>query len=606
MKIRKQKLLWQIFTSFLLITLIMLLCLTWFGSASFRSFHLQQTRKDLENSAWLIAPHVSLLLKEGQDVDRFCKSLQGTWTDNRLTVILRDGTVIGDSAYEIGSMERHDNRPEIRKASFGEVGFSSRFSNTLQQKMMYLAIPLSVDGERRAVVRLSRSLDAVEDALLSIELKIGLAWLVAGLIAAGVILNFSRKISRPFEKLKDQALHLLEGDPKDLPPSDSEELGGLSKALNALVSRLEKRSSTIDQQRLEMETILSSMSDAVLAVDTESRILKLNTTMATLFGIDSACRGAKVQEVIRNAEFNRCIENTLTSSEAVVTDLTLFNPDPRFLNVSGARLRDAEGLAIGAVLVLKDVTRLKKLEDHRKDFVANVSHELRTPITAIKGFVEILLEGALDNQADAKRFLDIISRQSERLGNIIEDLLQLSKIEQDQTAIKSLLANRNLEEDLARAIDLCHHKAATKRIELALSCPEKLILKLHPSLFQQAMVNLVDNAIKYSESDKCVRIAVHEDGDEVMVDVIDQGVGIPRTHLARLFERFYRVDKARSRDVGGTGLGLSIVKHIVSAHGGSVRVASEFQVGSTFTVCLPKVWEEAAPSMEQLMATPAE
>jgi two-component system phosphate regulon sensor histidine kinase PhoR len=355
-----------------------------------------------------------------------------------------------------------------------------------------------------------------------------------------------------------------------------------------MASRLNERNLTISQQKQEVEAVLASMSEAVMAVDSDLRILKLNGTMARLFGIDpNHSRGVRVQEVIRNQEFNQFVREALESGDTVNAELTFYAPETKFLQGHGTRLRDSEGKAMGAVVVLNDITRVKLLEDLRKDFVANVSHELRTPITSIKGFVETLLGGAMEDPSTAERFLKIIDKQSERLSNIIEDLLSLSRIEQDHQKIQLAFVDRNLRSALKQALQFCSEHAKPKDIELALKCPADIRFRFHPNLLEQAIINLVDNAIKYSEPKKIVRVVAGRLEDQIRIQVIDQGMGIPRSQLPRLFERFYRVDKARSREMGGTGLGLSIVKHIVLAHGGTIEVESELEHGSTFTLTLP-------------------
>jgi two-component system phosphate regulon sensor histidine kinase PhoR len=258
-----------------------------------------------------------------------------------------------------------------------------------------------------------------------------------------------------------------------------------------------------------------------------------------------------------------------------------------FLSGHGTLLQDAQGKQIGALIVLNDVTRLRRLEKIRRDFVANVSHEIKTPITAIKGFVETLREGAVKNPDDAERFLGIIEKHVERLEAIIEDLLSLSRIERGTEREENELVEKSVKDVLDTAIRVCEVGAVARKIDIELSCPENLFSKMEPRLLEQAVVNLLDNAVKYSNEESSIRVEASQGEGEIILSVRDEGCGIEKKHLSRLFERFYRVDKARSRQLGGTGLGLAIVKHIAQAHGGHVNVESTPGKGSTFSIYLP-------------------
>ena len=294
-----------------------------------------------------------------------------------------------------------------------------------------------------------------------------------------------------------------------------------------------------------------------------------------------------MQEIIRNSDLRRLAELALASEQSVEDDIVLRGHQDRILQVCGTSLRDLKGRSIGAVLVLHDVTHYRHLENVRRDFVANVSHELKTPIASIKGFVETLLDGASENPEDAKRFLRIVAKQADRLNQIIEDLLSLSKIEQSEEQANLPLEEAGIKDILDAAVNDCLAPAAERRIRINVSCDTDLLANINARLLEQAVVNLLDNAIKYSEPGEEVLITARALANEVLISVTDHGCGIDRDHLPRLFERFYRADKARSRKLGGTGLGLAIVKHIVQAHRGRVSVQSTPGKGSTFTIHLP-------------------
>jgi len=371
------------------------------------------------------------------------------------------------------------------------------------------------------------------------------------------------------------------------PATDVAEFADLAAALVRLREQLVERGLTIGRQDTQQEAVLGSMIEGVLAIDGRRRILGINRAAADLLDVEAdEAAGRPMQDVIRNPDLRRFALTAIDCREPVEDDLLLRGVRDRTIRLRGTALRDASGDG-GAVIVLNDVTEVQRLENVRRDFVANVSHELKTPVASIKGFVETLLDGALDDQGDARRFLGIISRQADRLASIIEDLLALSRIEQSETSGTLPLEPQPLAGLLVTATDDCRPRATERSIRLELACPPMLMVTVNGPLLEQAVINLVDNAIKYSEPGKTVWLSADADADGTAIRVRDEGCGIAAEHLPRLFERFYRVDKARSRNLGGTGLGLSIVKHIVQAHAGTIAVESTPGVGTTFTIRLP-------------------
>ena len=359
-------------------------------------------------------------------------------------------------------------------------------------------------------------------------------------------------------------------------------------AETALVERVDARLAEAMRRLAEQEAVLSSMSEGVLAVDHSLRILNLNPGAGRMFGVDPAgARGRTLLEVSRHTELLHFATAALEASAPTEGEIVLHDPEPRSLQAHGSVLRDAQSRSIGAVVVLNDVTALRRLETMRRDFVANVSHELKTPITSIKGFVETLLDGALRDPKEAERFLRIVQRQSERLHAIIEDLLNLSRIERDAEAGDIALEQGALKAVLAAALQSCETQARARGVRLEADCDAGLTAWVNAPLLEQALVNLIDNAVKYSPAGSAVRVEAAGHESLAVIRVRDQGVGIEARHLPRLFERFYRVDKARSRKLGGTGLGLAIVKHIAQAHRGQVTVESTPGQGSTFTLQFP-------------------
>jgi two-component system phosphate regulon sensor histidine kinase PhoR len=410
------------------------------------------------------------------------------------------------------------------------------------------------------------------------------ALFTSGLTAWGIC-----RIRDSLELIGKDALRFAEGDLStrfSAPPS--RELGDLVNSLNRMVRRISERIAEVNEQHQEHEAILSSMVEGVVAVNKDANIVQLNNAAAALLGSSTEkISGRSMYEVIRNHDLQKLVERSLSSALTVEGEIVLQGEKQSSLQVHATALRNASNENIGALIVLNDITRLRRLERMRRDFVANVSHELKTPLTSIRGFVETLLDGTLEEPTEARRFCKIIAKQVDRLQNIIEDLLSLSRIEQHVEQGTIPLKPGKLIEVFQSATQAIAHAAAEKKATINVECEPDCIAHINAPLLEQVMVNLLDNALKYSEPGKTVQVSVNRTGNNLEVSVTDQGCGIDPSHLDRIFERFYRVDKARSRKEGGTGLGLAIVKHIVVAHGGHLRVESKPGEGSTFTVCLP-------------------
>lgn len=590
----KKRILWQLFPSYLLITFMALLVVGGYAVSSLRDFYYDRTAEDLKARAWLVERQVVRKTSpfDTDFLDILSRDL-GAKTNTRITIIDKSGKVFGDSHEDPSRMDNHADRPEFKTALQGEIGMALRFSNTLDEQMMYLAVPVIRDGTLSGVVRTSIPLTFIDRALRTIELKIGGVGLGVALLAAWISLMVSRRISRPLEQMKSAAETIAKGEWKERPPvaSDSVEISALSDALNKMAAQLDERIRTITHQHDESEAVLSSMVEGVLAVDAGERVIRLNKAAGKLLGIEpEKSTGRPIEEVIRNPHLREFVAKTLQGIENKEADLTIGGQNEIFLQAHGAALKDMQGQSLGAVIVLNDVTRLRRLETVRRDFVANVSHELKTPITLIKGFVETLQQGALENREEAERFLGIMAKQAERLNAIIEDLLSLSRLEQGSEKSEIVLEKIPVRQVLESAIRDCELKASDKKTTIQLNCADELEALANPDLLSQAVLNLVDNALKYSEPGSKIEVKAQASETEVVIVVQDWGCGIDSSHLSRLFERFYRVDQARSRQLGGTGLGLAIVKHIAQAHGGSVSVNSTLGKGSRFSIHLPIVW----------------
>jgi two-component system phosphate regulon sensor histidine kinase PhoR len=506
-----------------------------------------------------------------------------------------DGALLATSAAPGTAAERTPASDALFDAArSGRVEQASRYDAVAGRRIIVVVAPVGTAAPPSAIVRVTGD-TAASDA----DLAQAQRWLLAGFLAwatalAAGGLAVASRLARPVAELSAAAARLAEGDVRTpLPATESRELAGLGEALATLREQLVERGLTIGRQGTQQEAVLGSMIEGVLAIDARQRVVGINQAAVELLGVDlQRAIGRQLQEVVRNPDLRRFALRAIDCREPVEDDLLLRGLRDRTLRMRGTALRDVSGDG-GAVIVLNDVTEMKRLERVRRDFVANVSHELKTPIASIKGFVETLLDGAADDPADRQRFLDIIARQADRLASIIDDLLALSRIEQSEGTGDLPRQSIRIRDLLAAVVGDCQPRAADRSIRLEVECDERLAVEVNPPLVEQAVINLVDNAIKYSEPGRAVRIVATADTASdrapapVLISVRDQGCGIDAEHLPRLFERFYRVDKARSRKLGGTGLGLSIVKHIVQAHGGTIAVESEPGIGSTFTIRLP-------------------
>jgi two-component system phosphate regulon sensor histidine kinase PhoR len=584
-----KKFLWQVYPTYLLITLIALLAIGWYASSSLKDFYYTELSFVLKSRARLILHQIPEYLKNhtSDELDSLCKTL-GEITLTRISFIDTTGRVIGDSERDPHKLGNQAYQPEVFEALKGRIGVSLRYSDIFREMVMHTAEPLIKDQKIVLIVRTAMPVTSIDRALKSIHIKISLGGLFIAFIAAIVGLLISHRFTRPLEEITEGAKRFAQGDLSyRLNVDHSEELESLADAMNQMASQLNERIQNLAQQSNEQAALLSSMVEGVLAVNNEEKIIILNEAAATLFNVPYPCRGGpQLQQVIRNETLHEFVKRVLTSRGVLEEDMIIADEKERYLRVHGTVLRSHKGDDMGALIVINDMTGLKILENIRRDFVANVSHELRTPITSIKGFVETLRDGALDDRDNTERFLTIISKQANRLEAIINDLLTLSRIERDTDREENLFEVGKLFTVLNAAIADCEIKIKEKNISVVLNCPEDIRIRMNSHLLEQAVVNLLDNAINYSKPEGLVEVEGREMDDEVIVSVRDFGCGIAKEHLPRLFERFYRVDRARSRKLGGTGLGLAIVKHIARVHGGRVSVDSIPDRGSIFFIHL--------------------
>ena len=585
----KRKIIWQLFPSFVIVIVLAVTAVTLFITFSMKKFYFAEVSGELQARTQLIKDRFGApaFLANSPAVDSLCKYL-GAVSSTRITIILPSGEVIGDTDEDPAKMENHQNRPEIQQALAGEIGSARRYSHTRHEMMLYSATRILDDNQVLGVIRVALPITALDKEFAAIYPRIIFDGIVMVFLAGLLSYFISRRFSKPIERMTNISEEFASGNfNHKLQPGNSIEIDKLAQAMNRMATQLDNKIQTVIGQRNELEAVLSSMVEGVLAFDTAERLVNLNKAAARILDIDiNQAKGHYIQEVIRNPQLQAFVKKILRGGESSEEEITIQRKGDRVLQMHGTILNSEKGENFGALIVLNDITHMRHLENIRRDFVANVSHELKTPITSIKGFIETLRDGAIGDSDDASRFLDIIARQSDRLNAIVEDLLVLSKIEEaEKTEIP--LEIGDLKDIIQNAVDACALKIREKNIAFSLDCSAEIQCQINPQLLEQAIVNLLDNAIKYSEKDGTVELSSKSSDNEAIISVRDWGVGIEKKHLPRLFERFYRVDKGRSSELGGTGLGLAIVKHIVIAHHGYVGVESLVGKGSVFTIHLP-------------------
>ena len=597
-----RKLIYHLFPANILVTVGAMLALIWYGSATLQNFYMDETRTSLLARAYSIESELGRLLADGEisHVREFVTKIAKK-TSSRITLVDKEGVVISDSLRNPELMDDHTNRPEFLDAVVEGQGFSVRFSKTVGEQMLYVAIPLyNEEGQKSSgiagMLRVSVSVAKLEETIQRVKKDMVIAMLVVIFAAALLTIYVSRRISVPLEEMTAGAERFALGQfsPNLQPPDHvATEIATLSHALNSMADQLQNRISTILHQRNEVQTVLDSMLAAVLTINTDNVLVSLNESAADLLNLERGSSvGKSIQELVRNIDLLQLIDQARLTGEAAESEIEIVQgTDSLFLLTNCVHLYDANKKSFGLLLVLHDVTRLRLLEKLRKDFVANVSHELKTPITSIRGYVETVLDDKLKDKKNARKFLKIVLKKSNQLNAIIDDLLLLSRIEQQEEAAKIELQLVDLAPLCDEVIHSCSPHASKKEIHVELDCPDNIFVTIHETLLEQAMVNLIMNAIKYSHVGGDVVVKVErqmvDSKPNVVIAVQDFGVGIEKEHLPRLFERFYRSDKARSRKLGGTGLGLAIVKHIMQVHGGDVTIASEPGQGTTVSMYIP-------------------
>ena len=585
----------KVFLSYLAVIVLLFACFYIYSSAELRKLQISATSERMGQQARFLA-RVLPIGEEGSTLDALCRQW-GNDLGTRITVIAPDGKVLGDSAEPSVKMETHAGRPEVMEAMRRGSGSATRYSTTVSHEMVYHAVYQSSPGTQR-IVRLAKPLTDVESATQAIRWSILNGFSFASGFGLLLAWFFSRQLSRRFRRLEQFTDQVAQGSfPQNFFPNRArDEISVLEQRLNDMSARIRDNLHQVIAEKEKADSILRCMIEGVLVLDPKGDVLVMNAQAKVMFHVPQGREifGVSMLEISRHPEVHRILEEVLAfdfSDSRYSTEVEL--DDERWFRVNAVRLRNPQGQSLGSILVFHDVTDIRRFESMRSDFVANVSHELRTPLTAIRGYVETLLDTPPSNPEDSRQFLKIIDRHSERLSRLTEDLLTLSDLESGniQLALQPIDPNQLIQ----RVLEIFWDHAAKKDVRLAHRVVANLP-KLRGDLdrLQQLFINLVDNAIKYTPAGGTVTLtatrsaATNGSPPQVEIAVSDTGPGIPEKDLPRLTERFYRVDKARSHDLGGTGLGLAIVKHIVQAHKGELKIESEINKGTTVRVCMPE------------------
>jgi len=578
--------------SYLVIIFISFSLVAFFLDKHFEENSLQDLKQSLVNQASLIENQLSYQnLKEDNLIylENLVKNLS-LRIKSRITIIDQQGKVLADSQesmQEVLKMENHANRPEVKTALSGAIGEAIRHSATLKIDMLYVASPVSSGKEVIGALRLAVPLANVQKMLFSIRktilwglfLALVLAFILGSLLAEETI--------RPINRMIQNARKFSQGDFSSRIFSTSQgEIGELADTFNKMAQDIEDKIKEIETHNQQLRAILESMIEGVIVVDSSQRIISINPSIEKIFSVsNSEVSGKSFLEAIRNNDISDVIKEVLQEGQFASKELNLAWPVQKIFQVNASPIFEKNATS-GCLVVIHDITEIRKLESMRKDFVANVSHELKTPLTSIKGFVETLLEGGLKDKENAGNFLKIIQDHTNRLNSLISDLMELAYLESRE--LKLELETTRLKNLVDEVLLGFKSQLRKKAIEVKNDLPPDLTIEADKDKLEQVLTNLIDNAIKFNKEKGFIRIQSQPLDGKLKITVEDSGVGISAKDISRIFERFYRVDKARSRELGGTGLGLSIVKHIIESHGGQVGVESTESLGSIFWFTLPK------------------
>ena len=573
---------WRTATAFVLLIAVCIGGLSAYLSCFFRDSYLDDLRTQLSNQARLVGDSSGsyLAVERTDDIDALARRL-GQQIDARVTIIDADGVVLGDSEEDPATMENHADRPEVIEALSLGSGSSIRYSATLGYDMMYVAVPVATNGDIVGTARVSLPLTEIDESLGHIGRTVTWGAVIAVIVAIVVALQISKVTTEPVKKLTQASRKMAEGELEhEIPVSSRDEVGELARAFNLMAARLKEMVALITTERDRMAAILCHMGDAIFVVDGDSKVTTMNQAAERMLQLSQdKALGQTFIEVARDYELDgmlqRCLESRQQQKGLVET-----RPGRQSLGVIATPL---EG-ETGCLLLLQDLTELRRLETVRRDFVANISHELRTPIASLKALAETLQEGAIEDSSVAKDFLDKINAEVDRLAQMVQELSELSRIESGEVTLQK--KPLDVAEAIGYAVERLGAQYERAGLTLEVEAPADLPRALADGeRVEQVLLNLVHNAIKFTPPGGRIAVSARAEGGDILVSVVDTGVGIPADDLPRVFERFYKADKARAG--GGTGMGLAIARHIIEAHGGRVWAESVEGRGAAFHFTLP-------------------
>ena len=584
----KNNLFYKVFGTYLIITLVAMLIVGVYATRQIKARLMEGIEGDLTSYARMI----NLSFSESE-IEHAIKRLS-TLSNARITLIDSGGVVLADSSGDPSAMDNHLNRPEIQEARVRGKGRSVRFSKTLGVDTLYIAFPVTEGPEIRGYIRLARPLVEVKQSVRDINILILQSFLIVGLLSLLIAFVFTSRLVSPIQEMEQFTKRLRDGeDPGSLMIGSSDETGRLARNINYLVAELKERIRLADEEKGKLESVFSSMEDGILVLDTQGRIETTNGTAQRIFTLSfEEIVGRTPLETFRNIHLQQALDHFKKTGMTLSREIVLGEQDLTVLDVT---ISPVQGLPPGeekTMIVLRDVTRLKRLEQVRADFVANVTHEIKTPLTAILGFIETLREGAIDEKETAKDFLETIQKHAERLNRLVDDLLVISDAELGEMSF--LFESVSLDGIVENVLPVIEPGALKKGLHMENDMPGDLPpVRGDRDRLHQIVLNVLDNSIKFTPDAGTISIQGIDGKDgTVSIKITDTGIGIPRDEIPRLGERFYRVDKTRSRELGGTGLGLSIVKHLMTAHSGTMEIESQLGRGTTVSLIFPVFHED--------------
>ena len=575
---------WKITIPFTLIVLAGMSILGFYMVDSVRSTQINHLKSQLTNEARLVA-NISMpsFTDPGKqtDLDTIAKTT-GKEIQARVTVIAKDGTVLGDTEQNPLTMENHATRPEVVEALASGMGQATRYSATLHENMMYVAVPVKNQGEVLGIARVALPLTAVESAVNSVAMTIAWAIAITTLLIIVTAALLARMITRPIRKITKAAEEIASGKlDQQIPIRANDEIGRLGRAFNEMSLNLKNKVATIVDERSKLVTVLSSITDGVVMTDSEGDVALVNPAAERLFNFEEAkAIGRPLIGAVHDYEIDDVVKKCLKTAGEQSAQLD--SVTGRFLRVIATPI--TTGKLSGALVLIQDLTEMRSLQTMRREFVGNISHELRTPLAAIKAIVDTLRDGAIDDKEAARNFLNRLDVEVDGMTQMVAELMELSRIETGRIKLKLEPVNINLviEEVATRLSPQAKRQQVSLSTELSSDLP---LIQADKERLQQVIVNIIHNAIKFTPAGGRVTISTRHSGESVLARISDTGIGISKDDLPHIFERFFKADKSRS--TSGTGLGLAIAKHIVQTHGGSIWVESEEGKGSMFSFSLP-------------------